>query len=178
MSKKVLILESSPRKNGNSVMLSEEFAKGAIEAGNTVETIFIKDKNIGYCESCYGCVKSGECVIKDDMAEILKKMHWADVIVMASPVYFYSLDARMKTLIDRTFCQFHNLKNKEFFYIMTAAQTYDFTMECTLQCFRNFARCLENSVERGIICANGVYKAGKVANTEFMQQAYEMGKTV
>ena len=115
--KNVLIISSSPRKGGNSDLLCDEFFRGAEDAGNQVEKIFIRDKKIGYCNACYACGKTGKCVIKDDMAEILEKMHWADVIVMASPVYFYSIDAQMKALIDRTLAQWTKLKNKEFYYI-------------------------------------------------------------
>ena len=100
--KNVLILAGSPRKKGNSAALCRMFAQGAEEAGSKVETIFLRDKKIGFCLACYHCRDhGGVCAIKDDMAEILDKMNAADVIVMASPVYFYSVDAQMKALIDR-----------------------------------------------------------------------------
>jgi len=102
MSKRILILAGSPRKNGNSAALCRAFAQGAEKSGHQVETIFLRDKKIGYCLACYHCKKSGGiCIIKDDMADILDKMNAADVLVMASPVYFYSIDAQMKALIDR-----------------------------------------------------------------------------
>lgn len=112
------------------------------------------------------------------MVEILEKMHWADVIVMASPVYFYSIDAQMKALIDRTLPQWRSLDNKEFYYIMTAADDTDTVMDCTLECFRGFAVCLNGSKEMGVIYGKGVYEAGDVKNTAYMQQAYDMGKGV
>lgn len=71
--KNVLILSGSPRRNGNSDLLCDEFFRGAEDAGNQVEKIFVRDKKIGYCNACYGCRKNGKCVIKDDMAEILEK---------------------------------------------------------------------------------------------------------
>ena len=82
MTKKVLILSSSYRKGGNSDTLCDQFAKGAAEAGNEVEKIFVNDKNIAYCKGCGVCNTTHKCVIKDDMAEILDKMVSADVIVM------------------------------------------------------------------------------------------------
>lgn len=88
MSRKVLILSGSPRKEGNSDLLCDEFAKGAEEVGNEVEKIRVAEKNIGYCRACYACKNTGKCVIADDMAEVLQKMIDADVIVLASPVYF------------------------------------------------------------------------------------------
>ena len=90
--KKVLILSGSPRKNGNSDILCDEFMRGALESGNQVEKIRVSEKKIDFCSGCYYCQKSGGlCAKKDDMAEVLQKMIDADVIVLASPVYFYSI---------------------------------------------------------------------------------------
>ena len=88
MSKKVLVLSGSPRKNGNSDLLCNEFLKGAAESGHEVEKIRVAEKKIGYCRGCYACKDTGICAIRDDMAEVLQKMIDADVLVLASPVYF------------------------------------------------------------------------------------------
>jgi len=97
---------------------------------------------------------------------------------MASPVYFYSIDAQMKTVIDRTVAQWTQIKNKEFYYIMTAAEESSTVMDCTLECFRGLAACLSGSKEMGVIYGKGVYEAGAIKNTATMQQAYEMGKGI
>ena len=102
MPKKVLILSSSPRKGGNSDTLCDEFMRGAINSGNSVEKIFLRDKNIHYCTGCSVCSQYNKpCPQKDDAAEIIEKILASDVIVMATPVYFYTMSAQMKTLIDR-----------------------------------------------------------------------------
>lgn len=177
MNKNVLILSGSPRKGGNSDLLCEEFLRGAKESGNIVEKIFIREKKIGYCTACYYCKRSGGiCAIKDDMADILRKMNEADVIVMSSPVYFYSIDAQMKTLIDRCVAQWTQIKDKEFYYIMTAAEDSDDVMNCTLECFRGLAACLSGSAEKGVIYGKGVYEAGEIKGHPAMKKAYEMGK--
>ncbi len=179
MSKKVLILSGSPRKNGNSDTLCEQFLKGSLEAGHEVEKIFISSKNIGYCKACYYCQKSdGICAIKDDMNEILEKILQSEVIVLSSPVYFYSIDAQLKALIDRCVAKWTKIKNKEFYYIMTAAENSPTVMNCTLECFRGFAACFSGSVEKGVIYAKGVYERGEINNTPYMQQAYDMGKNI
>lgn len=179
MSKNVLILSGSPRRGGNSDLLCEEFMRGAAYAGNQVEKIFLRSKKIGYCNACYYCKQSGGiCAIKDDMAEILSKMHQADVIVLASPVYFYSIDAQMKTVIDRTVAQWTQIKNKEFYYIMTAAEDSRHAMDCTLECFRGLAACLSGSREMGVIYGTGVYEAGEVKDTPAMKEAFEAGKSI
>ncbi|MBS6846801.1 MAG: flavodoxin family protein [Firmicutes bacterium] len=178
MSKKVLVLSGSPRKGGNSDILCDEFMRGAQDAGHTVEKIFIRDQKIGFCNACYACRESGVCVLKDGMQDVLDKMAWADVIVMASPVYFYSIDAQMKTVIDRTLVQWTKLPDKEFYYIMTAADSEDEAFDTSLACFRGFAVCLKGSKEMGVIRGGGVYESGAVRETEHMAAAYEMGRNV
>ena len=176
--KKVLILSGSPRKGGNSDTLCDEFMKGAIETGNEVEKIFVAGKNIGYCKGCYACKDTGVCAIKDDMAEVLQKMLDADVIVLSSPVYFYSISTQLKAVIDRTVARWLDFRDKEFYYIMTAAEDEKHTMDCTIECFRGLSACLEGSKEMGVICAKGVYERGEINGTKFMAEAYEMGKGV
>lgn len=179
MSKKVLILSGSPRKGGNSDLLCDEFLRGAQESGNQVEKIFLRGKKVAPCNACYYCKNSGgKCAIPDDMAEILDKMQAADVIVMASPVYFYSIDAQMKAVIDRSVARWTNIPNKEFYYIMTAAEDSDTVMDCTLECFRGFAACLDGAQEKGVIYGKGVYEAGAIKGMPTMREAYEMGKRV
>lgn len=179
MAKNVLILSGSPRRGGNSDLLCDEFLKGAGEAGNHVEKIFVSGKKIGYCRACYYCKEhQGECAVKDDMAEVLEKMLAADVLVLSSPVYFYSIDAQLKAVIDRTVARWLEFKDKEFYYIMTAAEDTDTVMNCTLECFRGLAECLEGSVEKGVIYGKGVYGKGEIIGHPAMQQAYEMGKSI
>lgn len=96
--KKVLILSGSPRKDGNSDLLCSEFMRGAQESGNEVQKIFVRSKKIVPCNACYYCRDhGGKCALNDDMSEILDAMQAADVIVMASPVYFYSIVLLSKT---------------------------------------------------------------------------------
>ena len=179
MSKRVLILSGSPRKGGNSDLLCDEFLRGAQESGNQAEKVFLRSKKVAPCNACYYCKSSGgKCAISDDMTEILNKMQAADVIVMASPVYFYSIDAQMKAVIDRSVARWTNIPNKEFYYIMTAAEDSDTVMDCTLECFRGFAACLDGAQEKGVIYGKGVYEAGAIKGLPAMREAYEMGKRV
>ncbi len=179
MSKKVLILSGSPRKGGNSDLLCDQFMKGALETGNQVEKIRVSEKKIDYCKACYYCSShGGECVIKDDMAEIVQKIIDADVIVLASPVYFYSIAAQLKTLIDRTVCRWTEIKNKEFYYIATAAENSKTALECTIQCMRGFADCVTGAKEKGSIYAGGFSDVGDIENSEYIKKSYQMGKNV
>lgn len=177
--KNVLIISASPRKGGNSDTLCDRFAQGAKESGNNVEKIFIAAKNIGYCRGCGVCNSTHKCVQKDDMAEILDKMVSADVIVLATPVYFYTMDGQMKTFIDRTVPRYTEIKNKDFYFIMTAADTEKASLERTLEAFRGFTEdCLEGAREAGIIYGVGAWNVGEIKNTPAYDEAYEMGRKV
>jgi multimeric flavodoxin WrbA len=179
MPKKVIIISSSPRKNGNSELLCKQFANGAQESGNNTETIFLKDKNINYCTGCGSCVTGKKlCPQKDDMTEILTKMIDAEVIVMATPVYFYTMCGQLKTFIDRTCARYTEIKNKEFYFIVSAADNRKQAMERTIEEFRGFTTCLENPDEKGIIYGVGAWNVGDIKTSASMQQAYEMGKNI
>ena len=95
MNKKVLIISSSPRKGGNSETLAAAFAQGAREAGNQVETVYLREKQVGFCKGCLACLKLGHCVIQDDAVEIAAKMHDANVLVFATPVYYYCVSGQL-----------------------------------------------------------------------------------
>ena len=176
MSKKVLILSGSPRKNGNSDILCDEFARGAADAGHEVEKIRIAEKKIGYCHACYACRGTGVCAIKDDMAEIMQKMIDCDVMVLASPVYFYSIDAQLKAVIDRSVARWTEVKDKEFYYIVTAADGEKEAADTTIACFRGYADCVEGAKEMGVVYGMGTYEKGEVKGTVAMTEAYELGR--
>ena len=101
MNKKVLIISTSPRKNGNSEMLADAFLNGAKDAGNSVEKISLYDKTIGFCKGCLACQKTGRCVIHDDADIIVGKMLNADVLVFATPIYYYEMSGQIKTMLGR-----------------------------------------------------------------------------
>ena len=178
--KKVLILSGSPRMGGNSDILCDEFMKGALEQGNIVEKIRVADKKIAPCTGCYFCRKSGgRCALNDDMGDILQKIIDCDVLVLSSPVYFYSMSAQLKAVIDRTVARWTEIANKELYYITTAAEEDEDTMDGTLSCMRGFAKCIDGYYEQGVLYGKGLSEKGEVVNRpELMQIAYEMGLSV
>ena len=175
MNKKVLIISSSPRKNGNSDLLCDEFLKGALEAGHKAKKISLCDKKIKCCKACDVCQKGKPCVIDDDMEKILQKMIGADVIVLATPVYFYTMSAQLKTLIDRTYAQYIEIIDKEFYFILTAADEEERNMQRAIESLRAFTFCLTGAKEKGIICATGIWKKGDVKDSKYMKMAFERG---
>lgn len=179
MNKRILILSSSPRKGGNSDSLCEEFRRGAAEAGNDVEKIFLGDKTINYCTGCSACSHYGKlCPQSDDAAEIIAKMVAADIIVMATPVYFYTMCAQMKTLIDRCCGLYTRMGNKEFYFIVTAAEEEKEKMMRTIDTFQGFLDCLENPTVKGTIFGLGVWQTGEIKGSPAMKEAYETGKAI
>ena len=177
--KNILVISASPRKGGNSDILCDEFIRGAQETGNKTEKIFLGDKKIGFCTACDYCqANGGECIQDDDMAEILEKLISADVIVLATPVYFYTLNAQMKTLIDRVYPRYTELRGKELYFMVTAADTSVPHMERTVECFRGFADCLPGAVEKGVIYGTGAWAKGDIKTLPALQQAYETGRSV
>ena len=177
--KRILILSSSPRKGGNSELLCDQFALGAQEAGHEVEKIFLKEKKINYCTGCGTCFNGEKkCPQKDDMAEVLDKMCDTDVVVMATPVYFYTMCGQMKTLIDRTCSRYTEINDKEFYFIVTAAVQDNKLLQRTIEGFRGFTACLNNPVEKGVIYGTGAWNIGDIKNSAAMKQAFDMGKMV
>jgi len=152
--------------------------KGAEEAGHHTEKVFLKDKKINYCTGCGTCFNTGKCSQKDDMAEVLDKMISANVIVMATPVYFYTMCAQMKTLIDRTCSRYTEISNKEFYFIVTAAVKNKPALQRTIEGFRGLTACLNNPKEKGIIYGTGAWEKGDVKSKKAMNVAFELGKAV
>lgn len=176
--KNILIISSSPRKNGNSQILCEQFKKGAEEKGHTVTLIRLMEKKIGFCRACDGCMRNdGTCVLNDDMEEILKLFQKADVLVLATPVYFYGISAQMKTFIDRTYPIWQHLGKKEVYYIISAGLGEDI-LERSLGDLDGFVEHLEEYRIAGRIYATDVMEAGLVKNLDVFEKAYQMGALV
>lgn len=176
--KNILIISSSPRKNGNSQMLCEQFKRGAEEKGHTATLIRLMEKKIGFCRACDGCMRNdGTCVLNDDMEEILKLFQEADVLVLATPVYFYGISAQMKTFIDRTYPIWQHLGKKEVYYIISAGLGEDI-IERSLGDLDGFVEHLEEYRIAGRIYATDVMEAGLVKNLDVFEKAYQMGALV
>lgn len=176
--KNILIISSSPRKNGNSQLLCEQFKRGAEEKGHMVTLVRLMEKIIGFCRACDGCMRNGgTCVLNDDMAEILKLFREADVIVLATPVYFYGISAQMKTFIDRTYPIWQHLGKKEVYYIISAGLGEDI-IERSLGDLDGFVEHLEEYRIAGRIYATDVMEAGLVKNLGVFEKAYQMGVLV
>lgn len=173
--KKILILCGSPRKGGNSDILCNQFAKGAKEARHNVEKVYLNDLKIGACVACYGCRETGKCVQKDDMEALLARIVDADVLVLATPVYFYTMSAQIKTMIDRTLPRYLEIANKAVYFIATAAEQKQ-AIERTMDGLCGFTDCLSGASVKGKIYGGGAYEKGDIEKSAAMQEAYTAGK--
>ena len=177
--KNIIVISSTPRSGGNSDILCDHFIRGAEENGNNVKKISLAGKSIAPCTACYACKKGNKkCIHDDAAASIIEKMMNADVIVLATPVYFYSMCAQLKTLIDRSVMVYPELCNKEFYYLITMADTASDMFRGTVEALHGFVACCENSKCLGMVTASGVYEAGTVNGTRFTEEAYLLGKGV
>ena len=181
---KVLVIHGSMRKNGNTSILADEFLRGAKDAGHEVEKVELRDKKFGDCFGCQACLKNGgSCVQKDDVAEILEKMKAADVIVLASPMYYFTWTGLMKRFLDRTYPVMPILKNKKFYLITLGGVSDKKFMAHILTAFYLYVECFEefNKVgckACGSVIGSGVIKPGAVKETPAMQKAYETGNNL
>ncbi len=177
MKKKVLIISASPRRGGNSDHLCGEFMRGAQDAGHDVEKIFFRDMTINYCTGCGACNTTHKCVQKDDMAAVLDKMVAADVLVFGTPVYFYTMDAQLKTLIDRTVPRYTELKGKAYL-IAALADRGEASMAGTLAAFQGFMDCLDGVEHAGTIVGYGAWNKGEIIGNPAVEDAYRAGRNV
>ena len=177
----ILILMGSPRKNGNTSILCDEFASGAEEAGHRVEKINVADKTIKGCLGCNGCQRNGgKCIQKDDMSELYEKILSADVVVLASPIYYYTWAAQLKAVIDRTYALLSTMHNKVFYLISTCMSPDESWCKMMIDGFRNYLACYDETVtEGGYLFGFETGEPGDVKKAiSTMQRAYEMGRAV
>ena len=179
MNKKVLVISSSPRKGGNSETLAAAFAKGAQEAGNQVETVYLREKQVGFCKGCLACLKLGHCTVQDDAVEIAAKMHDADVLVFATPVYYYCVSGQLKTMLDRANPLFDSdYAFTKAYLLATAAEDGEETVEGTVKAVQGWVDCFERCELTGTVFAGGVNGVGDIAGHPALEKAYQMGKEV
>lgn len=179
MSKKVLVISTSPRKGGNSDVLADEFVRGAREAGNSVEKITLIDKTIGFCRGCLACQSTQHCVIHDDADAIAQNMLTADVIVFATPIYYYAMCGQMKTMLDRSNPLFSaDYAFRDIYLLAAAAEENEHTVDGAVTGLMGWIDCFEKARLAGTVFAGGVTSVGEIQGHPALKKAYEMGKNI
>ncbi len=179
MSKRVLVISSSPRIGGNSDKLADAFAKGALEVGNDVEKINLAGKRIEFCKGCFACQTSQRCVIRDDADLIEQKMSDADVLVFATPIYYFEMSGQLKTMLDRGNPLYtKNYKFREIYFLSTAAEDDESVPKRAENGVQGWIECFPNAHFAGSVFAGGVVNKGDIIGHIALTKAFELGKSV
>lgn len=178
MQKKVLIISTSLRRGSNSEILARECGKGARDAGHDVEYITLKDKDIKFCIGCLACQSKGSCVLKDDILEIMEKVKKAEIIIYATPIYYYEMSGQMKVLLDRLNPLYStDYAFRDIYMIATAAETGEEVFEKAYNGLKGWVDCFEKATLKGIVTGGGIGDAkDALKHTELMKKSYELGK--
>ena len=177
--KKIIVVTSSPRKGGNSETLAQKFAYGAKAAGNEVEFVAVRDIGLKFCTGCMFCQTHDKCVLGDGMNSLYEKFQNADVLVFATPVYYYAVCGQLKTFLDRLNPLYpRKNKFKDVYLLATAAEDEDSAMDGAVKDIQGWIDCFSGVSLKGVIRGIGVNERGEVNKTDFPEKAYEMGKTV
>ena len=168
MSKKVVVISSSPRAGGNSDTLCDEFVKGAIEAGNDAKKYFLEDIDFDSCKACYKCkTPEMKCFQDDGIEEILNDMLKADVIVYATPVYYFSMTGTLKMFFDRCYPIFNHLEDKDY-YIITAVGSSNGDALTGIRSFIGFSK---NPTEKAVFTVVGDAKT----QPDLLKEVFDAG---
>lgn len=181
MRKQVFILSTSPRKGGNSDALAEKFAQGAREAGHPVEKVCLHDKTIGFCKGCLACQakQDGHCILRDDADEIVQKMAAAEVVVFATPIYFYEMCGQMKTLLDRSNPLFPtDYAFRDIYLLASAAEAEESAIDGAVNGLNGWISCFEKTRLAGTVLGKGATAPGDIQGNPAMEAAYAMGKNI
>lgn len=156
-----------------------EFAKGAQEAGHSVETVSLRDKTIGFCTGCLVCQKTKRCVIHDDADDIAQKMLTAQVIAFATPIYFYEMSGQMKTMLDRSNPLFpSDYAFRDIYLLAAAAEGEESAMDGAVKGLTGWIDCFEKVRLKGIVRGVGVTDTGEIEGNPALRESYEFGKAL
>ena len=174
---RITVLMGSPNKNGSTSILVSAFKKGAEEAGHQTEVIDICRMNIHPCTGCVACGYEGPCVQKDDNEQIREKLLKSDMIVFATPLYYYGMSAQLKTVIDR-FCAYNSSLNSRHLKsaLLTVAWNNDnWTFDALTSHYQTLVRYI-NFDDQGMILGYGCGTPVMTKQSRYIQQAYGLGR--
>ena len=181
MGKKIVVLNGSPRPNGNTAALVKAFTDGAEKSGNTVTTFFLDGMNIKGCKGCMGGGKNPDkpCLQSDDMDKIYPVYKEADIVVIASPLYYWNLSGQLRTAFDRLFAVMESSPNfrnpvKDCILLMTAGGN---GFDETLHYYNGLLKYIGwNSL--GTVLAGGVRGIGDIEGKPVLEEAYQLGASI
>lgn len=184
---KVLGISGSPRRDGNTELLLDKALEGAKEAGADIEKIVLNELNLSPCQECGGCDETGVCVVQDDMQEVYHKLDAARAIIIASPIFFGSLSAQTKMMIDRHQCYWvrkyvlkhtRNNKKRAGFFISVGGQNRQDYFQSAEKLVRIFFANID-VVYTGALFYPGINERGEITrHPTAMREAFDQGKSL
>ena len=182
---KVLGINGSPRIGGNTDILLDKVLEGAGSKGAEIEKVILNKLKFSPCQECEGIGDDGECVIHDDMHELYKKIKDADILVLASPVFFGSLSAQTKMMVDRFQCVWHlkymlnkdtgYRKKKAVFVSVEGSKRNDF-FENAKSIAKNLFATINADYQGELFCSGVGEKAGILNHPGCLKKAFELGE--
>ena len=176
---KVTVLMGSPNRNGSTAILAENFVKGAQDAGHETEVIDVCHAKINPCIGCVKCGYEGPCVQKDDVEMIRKKLLASDMVVFATPLYYYGMSAQLKTVVDR-FCAYNSSLNRRHLRsaLLTAAwNADDWTFDALEAHYKTLVRYI-NFEDKGMVLGYGCGTPSMTRSSRYPEDAYRLGRNL
>lgn len=190
--KNILVVQGGGRPNGNTAQLVACFVKGAEEVGHRVEVVSLLKNEVKGCLGCNACRYGKPCVQKDSFNDIVPKIKESDMIVFASPLYFWTLSSRIKAFIERFYCiaeedsspplgRYEKYPNKDCALLMTAADNFFWTFEQAVSYYQFAIANYIGFHDRGMLLAGGCGDTNgkpQIEKTGYLQKAYTFGKNI
>ena len=176
---KIVVLMGSPNLHGSTSILVNEFVRGAKEAGHITEVLDVCRLNIHPCSGCVRCGYDGPCIQKDDNETIREKLLCADMIVFATPLYYYGMSAQRKTVVDR-FCSYNSSLNRKHLrsaLLAVAWNSDDWTFDALKAHYRTLVRYI-NFNDEGMVLGYGCGTPAMTKGSKFPDEAYMLGKNL
>ena len=176
---KIVALQGSPNVDGSTAILVEEFARGACEAGHAVERIDVADLDVRTCGGCVACGYEGPCVQHDAMGAVRSSLLAADMVVFATPLYYYGMSAQLKTVVDR-FCSFNaslTARRLKSALLAVAWNADDWTFEALAAHYKTLVRYLDLD-DCGMVLGHGCGTPAMTRRSTAPRRAYELGRSL
>lgn len=190
--KKILIVQGGGRSKGNTAQLADAFRKGAEDAGHSVETVSLLKKEVKGCIGCNACRYGKPCIQKDSFNEMVLMIKEADLLVFASPLYFWTISSRIKAFLERFYClaqedpnpplgRYEKYPVKDCALLMTSADNFFWTFEQAVSYYQFTMVNYIGFHDKGMLLAGGCGDTNgkpQIQGTGWLEKAYEFGKTV
>ncbi len=179
MNKNIIVINSTERINGNSSILVNEFVKGASK-NNNVEVINLRELNFAFCKGCLTCQSTGKCILKDDIGNIIDKVKNADILVFATPIYYYSISGQLKTFLDRMNPLYiSDYKYKEVYLFTSCADESSNAMNIAIEEIKGWISCFNGVELKETLCATNTTNPQDVKNhIDILEKAYKIGNNI